>query len=120
MQFLPVSLPHRCAYLLKTRRKTSAPVLAYNLTGWSVLGPSLGDGSQLLIFQKEANHELGTSQGQLGPGKRQSQEMWGDITDQELDVIEGKREELVGQLQAKYGYTKEKAEEQADDWVRKL
>ncbi len=38
----------------------------------------------------------------------------------DLDVIEGKREELVGRLQAKYGYTKEKAEEEADSWVRKL
>ncbi len=40
--------------------------------------------------------------------------MWGDFTDDELDVIEGKREELVGRLQSKYGYTKEKAEEEAD------
>jgi uncharacterized protein YjbJ (UPF0337 family) len=46
--------------------------------------------------------------------------MWGDLTDDELDVIEGKREELVGRLQARYGYTKEKAEEEADNWVRKL
>jgi hypothetical protein len=28
-----------------------------------------------------------------------------------IDVIEGKREELVGRLQAKYGLTKEQAEE---------
>ena len=40
--------------------------------------------------------------------------MWGDLTDDDLDVIEGKREELVGRLQTKYGYTKEKAEEEAD------
>jgi len=37
-----------------------------------------------------------------------------------LDVMEGKREELVGRLQTKYGYTKERAEQEADDWVRKL
>jgi uncharacterized protein YjbJ (UPF0337 family) len=34
--------------------------------------------------------------------------------------MEGKREELVGQLQSKYGYTKQKAEEEVDNWVRKL
>jgi uncharacterized protein YjbJ (UPF0337 family) len=52
--------------------------------------------------------------------KGKAQQMWGDLTDDELDVIEGKREELVGRLQTRYGYTKEKAEEEADNWVRGL
>jgi uncharacterized protein YjbJ (UPF0337 family) len=43
--------------------------------------------------------------------KGKAKQMWGDLTDDELDVIEGKREELVGRLQAKYGLTKEQAEE---------
>ncbi|MGH8480680.1 MAG: CsbD family protein [Gammaproteobacteria bacterium] len=43
--------------------------------------------------------------------KGKAQRMWGDLTDDEPDIIEGKREELVGRLQAKYGYTKEKTEE---------
>ncbi|MDQ3774020.1 MAG: CsbD family protein [Pseudomonadota bacterium] len=46
--------------------------------------------------------------------KGKAQQTWGNLTDDELDVIEGKREELVGRLQAKYGYTKEKAEQEAD------
>jgi CsbD-like. len=46
--------------------------------------------------------------------------MWGDLTDDELDIIAGKREELAGKLQAKYGLTKEQAEEKADDWLKKL
>jgi uncharacterized protein YjbJ (UPF0337 family) len=52
--------------------------------------------------------------------KGKAQQAWGDLTDDDLDVIEGKREELVGRLQAKYGYTKEKAEQEADSWVKKL
>jgi len=52
--------------------------------------------------------------------KGKAQQTWGDLTDDELDVIEGKREELVGRLQAKYGYTKEKAEQEADSWSQKL
>ncbi|MGH8652382.1 MAG: CsbD family protein [Gammaproteobacteria bacterium] len=58
--------------------------------------------------------------GNWGQVKGKARQMWGDFTDDELDVIEGKREELVGRLQTKYGYTKETAEEKADDWVRKL
>jgi uncharacterized protein YjbJ (UPF0337 family) len=52
--------------------------------------------------------------------KGKAQQAWGDLTDDELDVIEGKREELAGKLQAKYGYSKEKAEEEVDNWVQKL
>lgn len=52
--------------------------------------------------------------------KGKAKQMWGDFTDDDLDVIAGKREELAGRLQAKYGLSKEKAEEQVDDWVEKL
>jgi uncharacterized protein YjbJ (UPF0337 family) len=52
--------------------------------------------------------------------KGKAKQMWGDFTDDDLDVIAGKREELAGRLQAKYGLSKEKAEEQVDDWVKKL
>jgi uncharacterized protein YjbJ (UPF0337 family) len=52
--------------------------------------------------------------------KGKARQMWGDLTDDELDVIEGKREELIGQLQGKYGLSRKKAEEQADTWVRGL
>jgi uncharacterized protein YjbJ (UPF0337 family) len=44
----------------------------------------------------------------------------GDLTDEELDVIEGKREELIGRVQARYGLARKQAEEQVDDWVRSL
>lgn len=37
---------------------------------------------------------------------------WGELTDDDLKLIEGKRDVLVGKLQEKYGLTKEKAEQQ--------
>lgn len=37
-------------------------------------------------------------------------EWWGDLTDDDLTKIDGKRENLVGVLQTRYGYAKEKAE----------
>lgn len=52
--------------------------------------------------------------------KGKARQKWGDLTDDELDIIEGRREELVGCLQKKYGYTKERAEQHADDWMRTL
>lgn len=52
--------------------------------------------------------------------KGKIRQQWGDFTDDEIDIIEGKREELVGRLQAKYGYTKEVAEREADNWMKTL
>ena len=44
-------------------------------------------------------------------------EKWGKLTDDDLDVIAGKRDKLAGQLQKQYGYTKEKAEEEIEDFL---
>ena len=47
----------------------------------------------------------------------QVKETWGKITDDELDQIDGKRDKLAGMLQEKYGYTREQAERQIDDFL---
>jgi uncharacterized protein YjbJ (UPF0337 family) len=39
-------------------------------------------------------------------------EQWGKLTDDDLEKIEGEAERLVGLLQARYGYAKEKAEQE--------
>ena len=44
---------------------------------------------------------------------------WGQLTDDELAQVNGKREELEGMLQARYGYTKEQAQKEIDDWMAK-
>jgi uncharacterized protein YjbJ (UPF0337 family) len=47
-------------------------------------------------------------------------EQWGHIADHDLDKIMGKREQLVGLMQEKYGYTKEKAEQDVDYFLKRL
>lgn len=42
--------------------------------------------------------------------KGQVKQQWGKLTDDDLDVIDGKKDELVGRIQARYGYAKEQAE----------
>jgi len=48
-------------------------------------------------------------------------EKWGKLTDQDLDRIEGRAERLIGLLQQRYGYAKEKAEQEyrriMEQWV---
>ncbi|MBD8526279.1 CsbD family protein [Pseudomarimonas arenosa] len=43
-------------------------------------------------------------------GKVQTQ--WGKLTDDQLDVIDGKRVELLGKIQESYGISKDEAESQ--------
>jgi uncharacterized protein YjbJ (UPF0337 family) len=45
-------------------------------------------------------------------------ETWGRLTDDELDEIAGKRDALVGHIQAKYGIEHEEAEKQLGEWEK--
>ena len=44
-------------------------------------------------------------------------EKWGELTDDELDQIAGKRDRLAGVLQERYGYSQMEAERQIDDFL---
>lgn len=45
---------------------------------------------------------------------------WGELTDDELTQIGGKKDQLVGKLQQKYGLEREEAERRADEWANDL
>jgi uncharacterized protein YjbJ (UPF0337 family) len=51
--------------------------------------------------------------------KGKAQQQWGKLTNDDLDVIEGRREEFVGKVQERYGIAKEEAEKQVDDFCKK-
>jgi uncharacterized protein YjbJ (UPF0337 family) len=51
--------------------------------------------------------------------KGKAKEQWGKLTDDELDVAAGKRDQLVGAVQNKYGIAKDEAEKQIDDWANR-
>ena len=46
--------------------------------------------------------------------KGKVKEKWGQLTDDELDQIGGRKDQLIGTLQAKYGYAREEAERQLE------
>jgi uncharacterized protein YjbJ (UPF0337 family) len=50
--------------------------------------------------------------------KGKVKEQWGKLTDDELDVIEGRQEMLVGKIQERYGITREEAERQFEEFQR--
>jgi uncharacterized protein YjbJ (UPF0337 family) len=51
--------------------------------------------------------------------KGEIKQRWGRLTDDDLDIIEGKREKLSGEIQRKYAIKKEEAEEEIEDFLRK-
>jgi len=57
-------------------------------------------------------------QGNWKQTKGQVQQKWGKLTNDDMNVIEGKRMELAGRLQQRYGIAKDEAERQIDDWLK--
>ena len=53
-----------------------------------------------------------TLKGQWHQVKGEVKTQWGKLTDSDMDQIAGQSEKLIGKLQEKYGYAKEKAEQE--------
>ena len=44
---------------------------------------------------------------------------WGKLTDDDLVIVEGQKDKLVGLLQERYGYAREKAQNEVDEFFQK-
>ncbi len=45
---------------------------------------------------------------------------WGKLTDDDLDIVNGRATELAGKIQERYGVTRDEAERQVDEWQNSL
>src|SRR6516225_2957409 len=52
--------------------------------------------------------------------KRSVKEKWGQLTDDDLDTIDGRREQLEGKIQERYGLAKDQVSKAVDDWYASL
>ena len=52
--------------------------------------------------------------------KGRVRERWGKLTDDQLDVVAGRRDQLSGRIQEVYGLDKDEAERQLNNWQRNL
>jgi len=50
-------------------------------------------------------------------GKLQAE--WGKLTEDDINVVSGRREQLAGKIQERYGIAKDEAERQLAEWQRK-
>jgi uncharacterized protein YjbJ (UPF0337 family) len=52
--------------------------------------------------------------------KGKARERWGKLTDDDLERVAGKRDQLVGIVQQQYGRSREQAERELDEWEKGL
>ncbi len=50
--------------------------------------------------------------------KGKVRQKWGEFTDDDLEMIAGKRDQLIGKIQERYGVAQEAAEKQVEEFER--
>src|SRR5262245_48753261 len=55
-------------------------------------------------------------EGNWKQAKGKVKEKWGQLTDDDLDVIAGRREQLEGRIQERYGLAKDQVRKDVDNW----
>jgi len=56
-------------------------------------------------------------QGILKQAKGSVRERWGKLTDDDVEIISGQYDQLIGKLQERYGIAREAAHKQVDEWM---
>lgn len=59
-------------------------------------------------------------QGKWKQVKGEAKARWGKLTDDDLDVVAGERDKLVGRIQERYGIAKDQAQREVEEWNRSL
>lgn len=57
-------------------------------------------------------------QGKWKQIKGSAKQQFGKLTDDDLTMINGNRDMLIGKLQERYGYAREEAQRRADEWLK--
>ena len=59
-----------------------------------------------------------TFEGNWKQFKGKMREKWGKLTDDDWDTVAGKKDQLIGKLQERYGYSRDQAEKDYSDWEK--
>jgi|GEM_PF-24653 len=85
----------------------SLPLVAYSQT------------SGQTTIQTDAQTMWEKFKGSWSQTKGAVKEQWGKLTDDDLLAIEGRRDQLVGKIQTRYGISREEAEAQVGTWEQR-
>jgi uncharacterized protein YjbJ (UPF0337 family) len=76
-------------------------------------------GATFCAYQRFASALAGTFLVSASLARGQT-ECWGRLTDDDLDVINGRQDQLEGKIQERYGLAKDQAKKDVDAWFRSL
>jgi uncharacterized protein YjbJ (UPF0337 family) len=77
-------------------------------------------GSRGPFFFEESTMNWDNIQGSWKQFTGKVKEKWGKLTDDDLTVVAGKKDQLAGLLQQRYGYAKDEAQRQIDEFAKNL
>lgn len=79
---------------------------------------AIGQSGYFLIYllHKEATMNWDRIEGNWKQFKGKVKQQWGKLTDDQIEVIAGRRNELAGKIQESYGISKDEAEKQLAAW----
>jgi uncharacterized protein YjbJ (UPF0337 family) len=74
---------------------------------------------RIASHRKEYAMNEDTAKGNWNQIKGKVKEQWGRLTDDDLDVVAGKRDQLCGRIQERHGVARDEAERQVSEFERK-
>jgi uncharacterized protein YjbJ (UPF0337 family) len=69
-----------------------------------------------MLLQESMNEDI--LKGQWKQIKGEVKEKWGKLTNDDLDMIEGRADQLIGLIQERYGIERNDARRQVDHWMQ--
>jgi uncharacterized protein YjbJ (UPF0337 family) len=73
--------------------------------------------ASLAKFRKEKPMNWDRIEGNWMQFKGKVRAQWGKLTDDDLEFVKGKRTELAGRIQERYGLARDQAEREIDSWL---
>jgi uncharacterized protein YjbJ (UPF0337 family) len=86
----------------------------------SLLNPVRSHAFRDWLSHEEASMNWDQIEGKWKQYSGKIKEKWGKLTDDDLTTIKGRRDQLVGVVQERYGMAKDQAEKQVDEFTRSL
>lgn len=74
-------------------------------------------GANLAIYKEEDEMNWDRVEGNWKQFSGKVKEKWGKLTEDDLTVINGKQDQLIGRIQERYGLAKDEAQKQVNTWV---
>jgi uncharacterized protein YjbJ (UPF0337 family) len=71
------------------------------------------------VYTERTDHEFGCVEGKWHQLKGEIKSQWGRLTDDDLDVVQGDMEKLIGKVQERYGYERDRARKEVDEYFKR-